>query len=258
MPDKPTEQEAAEAPANGWDLRHRIRTLRKKKLVHDWIEPLSIAVLIALIFRHFLFEPYKIPSGSMRPTLMDEPHYDRILVKKFAYGIRLPFGTKYYFPNDGPQRWDVVVFRSPKEPKTLVKRVVGLPGELVQIKDGAVHINGKRLDGPPSLPGNYYYSGPEMGQMAAQGKRRQLSHGNSLISERMLKEVAFVRIATKNNYSTYGTEPTLIPDGHIFVLGDNSANSKDGRQWGFAPIGTVKGKAILIWYPISRWQMLGP
>jgi len=252
-------EEVLEAPTNGWGhLRQRIRKIRKTKAVRDYVEPLLIAVLIALTFRHFLFEPYKIPSGSMRPTLMDEPRHDKILVKKFAYGVRLPFGEKYYFYNGGPQRWDIIVFPSPEESKTLVKRVVALSGETFQIKDNAVYINGEKTEGPPNLPGNRYYNGSDMGRLVAEGRRRELLKNNSLLSERMQEEIHLVGFMTAKAYSKYGTEPTVVPEGHVFVLGDNNANSKDGRQWGFVPIGTIKGKAVLIWWPFGRRQMLEP
>jgi signal peptidase I len=190
----------------------------------QWTRSFAVALGIALTIRWAVAEPYKIPSSSMEPTLHGDNRIgrgDRVFVNKWVYGVRYPFLNKRIWNGTKPQRWDIVVFQTP-EPnavhKTLVKRIVGLPGERVQIRNGRVYINDQPLALPPSMPADLYYT----------------------------------------NHGTYGVRPeteySLVPPGHYLVLGDNSANSRDGRYFGWLPEENIVGRVACIWWPPSRWR----
>ena len=185
-------------------------------------------ILIVLVIRSFLFEPFRIPSDSMMPTLLDG---DFIFVNKFTYGLRLPVLNTEIVAMGTPQRGDVVVFRLPSDPSTnYIKRLVGLPGDHVVVRDKRVYINDKlqdvRLDG---------YSEPYGSTPAAQVGIEQLGavqHRTLYIADR--PSVDFNEV---------------VPDGHYFFMGDNRDNSRDSRfpEVGFVPAGNIVGKAVRIW-----------
>jgi len=183
----------------------------------DWIKSIAIAVCIALFIRYFFFEPFKIPSGSMKDTLLI---HDKILVNKFTYGFRIPFTGKRFLKMRDIRRGDIVVFKAPelasKERKNFVKRVVALPGERVKINDSHIYINGEQVTSPPEVADRPYTKVGEFGT------------------------VSEVR----------------VPDGQIYVLGDNSGSSRDSRFWGYVPVEDVKGPAVAIWWPPWRIQRL--
>lgn len=209
----------------------------------EWLKSIGIAVGLALLIRWPIGEPFRIPSGSMEPTLHGNPkilHGDRVWVNKFVYGVRFPFNrtripfTKIYikyadrrvFRWKEPQRWDIVVFKSVEDGakhNTLIKRVVGLPGERVHIAHGKVYINGRPLELPDNMP-DIHYTSPQ----------------------------------TPFGGMTYGIleddEHALVPEGHYLLLGDNSARSRDGRVWGWAPNEHILGRAACTWWPPSRWR----
>ena len=167
----------------------------------NWVKPLFVAAVLAIGIRTFLFGPYKIPTGSMRPVLMEG---DRIFVDKISY--------RFY----GPQRGDIVVFKYPLDPKKdFVKRLVAFGGEDVEVRDGNVYIDAKKLEAPDLFQSRYYYN------------RNDWNYG---------KEGAHYR----------------IPDGTLFVLGDNSAHSSDSRNWGFVPRKDIIGRAVVVWWPLKR------
>ena len=143
---------------------------------------------------------------------------DRIFVSKFIYGARVPFTDIRLPALRQPQRGDIIVFVSPEEPKKdFVKRLIALEGETVEIKSGNILINGKGIDGPDSVKSNYYYNRGDFG-----------------------KEGAAV----------------TVPNGFYFALGDNSANSRDSRYWGFVPKKSLIGKAVLLYWPIQRIRVI--
>ncbi len=169
----------------------------------EWGEPFVIAAILALLIRTFLMGPYKIPSGSMIPTLLIG---DRIFVDKVSYRFRTP------------QRGDIIVFKSPEEPKKdFVKRLIGFEGDKIEIRSGKVYINDKILDVEPFS--KIYYYNTDHDDKAKYGKTDQL---------------------------------ISVPEDHFFVLGDNSNNSSDSRFWGFVPEKNLVGKAFLIWWPPKR------
>jgi len=166
--------------------------------------------------RTFVVELYKIPSGSMMPTLLPR---DRIFVNKFIYGPRIPFIGSRLPGLRQPKRGDVIVFIYPEEPKkNFIKRLIGLPGETVEIRNGNIYINGG-VDKEPLLYNRYYYNRTE---------------------------------------SDFGKEGQIIevPKDSYYVLGDNSGSSRDSRYWGFVPKRNVLGKAIFIIWPLNRMRVI--
>lgn len=206
----------------------------------EWVKSLAIAIALALAIRWIVAEPFRIPSGSMEPTLHGDPrmfHGDRVFVNKFAYGtrfplngiripftsIRLQYANTRIWRNQEPKRWDIVVFKAVESGAvhtTLVKRVVGLPGERIHIADGKVYVNGKALELPPDMPRVEYTS------------------------------------TSWPNYYGIGTddEHAVVPADCYLLLGDNSAQSRDGRYFGWVSNERILGRVSCIWWPIPRWR----
>jgi signal peptidase I len=180
-----------------------------KKFIKEYIEPIVIAILIALFIRAFIIQAFKIPSESMKPTLLVGDH---LLVNKFIYGIRIPYSDKIFGKNKKffewkkPQRGDVIVFIFPKDrSKDFIKRVIGTEGEKVEIVRNKIYINDKLIDDP---------------------------WGHFTMPRSSIEE--------------YG--PKKVPEGFLFVMGDNRDNSQDSRFWGFVNINAVKGKALIVYF----------
>jgi len=192
--------------------------------VWDWVKTIVLALLLALFIRTFFVQAFKIPSGSMIPTLLIGDH---ILVNKFIYGVRNPITRELWIKGKTPQRRDVIVFIFPENRKLdFIKRVIGLPGEIVEIRNKVVYINGVPLKEP------------------------YVQHTDPRILPR--------EVSPRDNFG-----PVKVPPGHLFVLGDNRDQSHDSRFWGFVPIRDVKGKAFIIyfsWDPRTyhiRWRRIG-
>jgi len=195
-----------------------------KSIVREYAEAFAIALFLALFIRTFVVQAFKIPSGSMLPTLQVGDH---ILVNKFIYGIDVPLVGGHLLPWRAPQRGDVVVFVYPVDPsKDFIKRVVAVGGDVLQIRNKHVYINGGLWNDPHA----YFSDGPQSGQ------------GNS----------------PRDNYG-----PVTVPPGHLFVMGDNRDRSYDSRFWGFVDLDEVKGQAFLIYWSWDgedrwvRWDRLG-
>ncbi|MDD4954324.1 MAG: signal peptidase I, partial [Candidatus Omnitrophica bacterium] len=183
---------------------------RTKTIIHEWAESIIVAFLLAMVIRAFVIQAFKIPTGSMRPTLMEG---DLILVNKFIYGAKVPFTPLKLPALSGPRRGDVIVFIYPEDrKKDFIKRLVGLPGDNIEIKNGTIYINDKPLL-DPEFNQRYYYN------------RGDFADGNQNI---------------------------LVPKDSFFVLGDNSASSRDSRYWGFVPRQNILGKAMVIYWPPQR------
>lgn len=193
-------------------------------------------LLIVLILRSFVAEPFRIPSGSMMPTLL---HGDFILVNKFAYGIRLPVLHTKILDTGLPQRGDVAVFRFPKDPSDdYIKRVIGLPGDQVLYKDKTLFINGQRI--------NQIKNGIYQGTGA-----NSVMNGAVVLHENI--ETVLHSILVK--YSRFNTAGEFsVPDNHYFVMGDNRDHSSDSRVWGFVPEENLVGRAFLVW---MNWDFSG-
>ncbi|MGH8501078.1 MAG: signal peptidase I [Gammaproteobacteria bacterium] len=193
-------------------------------------------LLIVLLLRGFVAEPFRIPSGSMMPTLLVG---DFILVSKFAYDIRLPVTGTKLIETGGPQRGDVVVFRYPEHPTDdYIKRVVGLPGDHVGYYNKVLYINGKRA--PQQPIGQYDAMGSGMAMNGATVAMEKLGD----VKHRILLEPG--QPGMEGEY--------IVPPDQYFVMGDNRDNSNDSRFWGFVPDENLVGKAFLIWL---NWDMQG-
>ncbi len=197
---------------------------KQKSIVREYVEAIVIALLLALFIRTFIIQAFKIPSGSMIPTLLIGDH---ILVNKFIYGIKNPFTGSTLVPIKKPGRNDVVVFKYPKNPKQdYIKRVIAIEGDEVKIVDKKVFVNGKPFE---DLHGVHLDSNilPAGGQ-------------------------------PRDNFG-----PVKIPENSLFVMGDNRDNSYDSRFWKFVDLKAVRGKAIIMYWSWNsedfsvRWKRIG-
>ncbi len=186
----------------------------KKSVLREWLEAALVALVLAGFIRTFVVQAFKIPSGSMRPTLLEG---DLILVNKFIYGAKVPF-TDLRLPKARDlKRGDVIVFIYPEDrTKDFIKRLVAFPTEIAEIKNGTIYINDKPLL-DPVFNQKFYYN---RGDLAQEGSK------------------------------------VTVPAGDYFVLGDNSASSKDSRYWGFVPGRNILGKAMIIYWPPQRIRII--
>jgi signal peptidase I len=208
----------------------------KSKLRQN-IESLLIAVALALLIRTFIVQPFKIPSGSMIPTLLIGDH---LLVNKFIYGTEIPFTDITVLPGTSDvRRGDVIVFKYPnyendpsKEGLDYIKRVVGLPGDSIDLRGRNLYINGKEI--PLKFAGNFYDE--RTGTSFDEYEENLLEDGHRVMYQ-------------KNQDSTYNGSyipVDRVPEGHVFVMGDNRDNSQDSRFWGYVPVDNIVGKAFII------------
>jgi signal peptidase I len=203
----------------------------REPIVTEYARSFFPVLLLILVFRSFLAEPFKIPSGSMMPTLLVG---DFILVNKFAYGLRLPVLNTKILSVGEPKRGDVFVFRYPENPKEdYIKRVIGLPGDEITYRNKTLFINGKEV--PESYLGPYTGPSEPTNRMAgAQVKMEQLDG----VDHRIM-ELPQLQIGHEGTWK--------VPDGYYFAMGDNRDNSLDSRFWGFVPEANLVGKALVIW-----------
>ena len=197
------------------DLKHLVsekpaedeaKPVKTKHIVREYAESIAIAILLALVIRTFIVQAFKIPSGSMEDTLAIGDH---ILVNKFIYGSKIPFTGSRVLRLRDPRQGDVIVFEYPEDPtKDFIKRVVGTPGDTVEVKDKRVYVNGK------------LYANP---------------HEVHKESDTIPKE-----LQPRDN-----KEPVKVPAGSYFVMGDNRDRSYDSRFWGFVPMEKIKGLAFI-------------
>jgi signal peptidase I len=180
-----------------------------RRVFQEYSEAFVIAVILAIIIRAFFFQAFKIPSSSMEPTLLIGDH---ILVNKLVYGVRIPFTDERWPRIKDPARGDVIVFVFPEDrTKDFIKRVIGVPGDTVEIKNKQVIINGKEIPSP--------------------------------YATWRTREIYPTEVTPRDNM-----KPITVPAGKLFVMGDNRDHSHDSRFWGFVPIEDVKGKAFIIYY----------
>jgi signal peptidase I len=186
----------------------------KKSTAREYLESIVIAVILALFIRTFVVQAFKIPTGSMEQNLLIGDH---LLVNKFIYGPTATGVEQAVLPIDTIERGDVVVFKYPEEPeRDFIKRVIGLPGDTVEVREKRVYINGTRIEEPYV----FYLDPPRDG--------------------------SFHEVTSFDVRERYG--PVTVPPEQYFVMGDNRDNSQDSRYWGFLPRTLIKGKALIIYW----------
>ena len=216
-------------------------------------------ILVVFFLRSFLVEPFKIPSGSMIPTLQVG---DFIVVNKFIYGIRLPIVGKKLVEINSPERGDVMVFHYPENPSIdYIKRVVGVPGDNVVYRHKQVVVNGviQNLEDK----GDYNYVEPSLSFVHTKIYNENLSSGrsykvlqNPLAPNMRLDDVA--EFPYRENCAYNANEMRcIVPKGHYFMLGDNRDNSRDSRYWGFVPDEMLVGKAFMVWMNFNDFKRVG-
>ena len=220
----------------------------------DWTAGLFPVILAVFVLRSFLFEPFKIPSGSMIPALRVG---DLILVNKFHYGIRLPVFNTKLIANNEPQRGDVMVFRYPPQPSLdYIKRVVGVPGDEVSYLNKQLSINGQpvpRSQEPEFFDSDVMRYAKQFGESLGGRNYKTLNDED---------RPAFVSGTTEFAYKDncrYSVEGVVckVPDGHYFMMGDNRDNSLDSRYWGFVPEANIVGKAFFVWMNFGDLGRIG-
>lgn len=204
-------------------IKDKVRK-KKKSGLRENIEAILVAIVLALFIRTFVIQAFKIPSGSMKETLLIGDH---ILVNKFIYGIKIPFTQKTIIPIKTPKSGDIVVFEFPEDPeKDFIKRVIGVAGDVVEVHDKKVYVNHKLLNHDYGI-----YTDPYSFPASVQ---------------------------PRDNFG-----PVRVPPNSFFVMGDNRDQSYDSRFWGFVSLKAVKGKALIIywsWDKINfgvRWKRIG-
>lgn len=210
-------------------------------VVVEYSRSLFPVLLIVLLFRSFLFEPFKIPSGSMIPTLLVG---DFILVNKYAYGLKLPVLNIRFLPVGEPKRGDVVVFRYPVNPAiNFIKRMVGLPGDTITYRDKQLYINGELL----ATGDKGIFSSAEVKCSTPQSD-----------AHRVEEHLGDVQHDTLIHLGSPGRDGQWeVPSGHYFVMGDNRDRSNDSREWGFVPEENLMGRAVGIWMNFDLNQGCG-
>ncbi|WP_296508928.1 signal peptidase I [Rhodoferax sp.] len=220
----------------------------------DWTAGLFPVIIVVFLLRSFLFEPFKIPSGSMIPTLLVG---DLILVNKFTYGVRLPVINLKITEGNKPQRGDVMVFRYPPKPSLdYIKRVVGVPGDTVAYLNKRLTINGKPLD-TNALPD---FFDEDASQYFKQFEETLGEKPHRLLND--ARRPAFVAGIEKFDgmencsYTVEGVT-CKVPEGQYFMMGDNRDNSLDSRYWGFVPDKNIVGKAFFVWMNFTNLKRIG-
>ena len=222
----------------------------------DWTAGLFPVILAVFLLRSFLFEPFKIPSGSMIPTLLVG---DLILVNKFHYGVRLPVINKKIVANHDPQRGDVMVFRYPKDTSIdYIKRVVGVPGDEVAWRNQQLYLNGEVV-ATEALPPPGFYEEDSMRYFPEyKEKLGPVEHHILVDRQRQLFLPQNETFPFRDNcrYSAEGVT-CKVPPGHYFMMGDNRDNSQDSRFWGFVPDENIVGKAFFVWMNFGNLKRIG-
>lgn len=220
---------------------------RKQWIIENVIS-LGLALLIVFMIRSSVIEAFKIPSGSMIPTLLVGDH---IFVNKFAYGIKIPFSDLvtdhpiYLYKRDDPKRGDIIVFMYPKDESFYyIKRVIGVPGDTIELRNKILYVNQKMV--PRDL-----VTGDPADKIFKTVDDPKYGPSNLDLFTEHLDSVDHTIMLDKTNLMTETFGPITVPPESLFVMGDNRDYSNDSRFWGFVPMKNVKGKAVVIW--LSIW-----
>ena len=219
----------------------RARDTLRESIPVEYARSFFPVLFVILLFRSFVAEPFKIPSGSMMPTLLVG---DFILVNKFSYGLRLPVLNKRILATGEPKRGDVFVFRYPKNPKEdYIKRVVGLPGDTIEYRNKTLFVNGQQIAETDlgAYPGP---AEPDRPMDGAQLKQEDLAG----VQHKIL-EMPSVWVGHEGSWT--------VPQGQYFAMGDNRDNSADSRFWGFVPEENLVGRAFVIWMNFGNLTRIG-
>jgi signal peptidase I len=237
-------------------LRRRRTSDAPEPVLVDMARAFFPVIVVVFLIRSFWVEPFKIPSGSMKPTLLVG---DFILVNKYVYGIRLPVLNKKVIDIRPLARGDVVVFRYPADPSVdYIKRVVGLPGDKIAYRGKRITLNGEAVP----VQGSGYYTDAELNFLRLPTFTERLgerSHQMMIVPAQPPVDLAQVRqFAHRGNceYNDDGFSCT-VPAGHYFMMGDNRDQSSDSRYWGFVPDDHVKGRAFLVWMNFNDFKRIG-
>ena len=219
-------------------LKARRGPEKKEGKIVEYAKSFFPVLLAVFIIRSFIVEPFKIPSGSMMPTLISG---DFIAVNKYSYGLRLPVFNKTLIKIGSPKRGDVIVFHYPKDPNIdYIKRLIGLPGDEVRYENKQLFIDGKAIE--QEFNSDYIYPLSSAGLMTAKEYNESLSTEEHAI---LIHEIP------DKNYKFN------VPPGHYLAMGDNRDNSSDSRVWGFVPDKYLVGKAFIIWLNFSELSRIG-
>jgi len=210
----------------------------KDPILVEYSKSFFPVILLVFFIRSFIAEPFKIPSGSMMPTLLAG---DFILVSKFSYGIRVPILNYTMIEVDKPKHGDVFVFHYPPKPSIdYIKRVVGLPGDVIEYKSKILYINDKKIE--QIFVDKYPYVMNEIHQVEAKEFQEVLGHANHSI---------LIHDLPGDNFKFE------VPKGHYLAFGDNRDNSADSRVWGFVPEHNLVGRAFFIWFNFGEFKRIG-
>lgn len=246
-----------------WLLDSKVLAAKRPQTMAEpwWVEyskSFFPVILIVFCIRSFLVEPFKIPSGSMIPTLQVG---DFILVNKFTYGIRLPIVNQKLVQMNDPQRGDVMVFHYPENPSVdYIKRVVAIPGDVVEYRNKRLLING--VEQTQVAAGDYNYV--ETGLNFVHSEKKLESLGARSHEILITPDVPTIHLSAVNEFEghencTYGDDMVRckVPETSYFMMGDNRDNSRDSRYWGFVPDRMIVGKAFFIWMNFSDLKRVG-
>ncbi len=220
----------------------------RKSAFREYAESIGGAILVAAMLRAFVVEAFKIPSGSMIPTMQVGDH---IFVNKFIYGLRIPFTAIRFFEYRKPHRGEVIVFIYPVDPdKDFIKRIVAVEGDTVEVRDNQVIVNGEPVDRHP-VPGLCRYDDYDDSRDVWTTNKPCALYEENVPGERYTPNAA--PHAPAHDFPEEDGKPYVVPKDSVFVMGDNRNNSHDSRFWGPVPLANIKGKALVIW-----WSQGGP
>ncbi len=229
----------------------------RKSTLREYAESIGVAVAVALLLRAFVVEAFQIPSGSMIPTLEVGDH---IFVSKFAYGLSVPFTNSKFLQYAQPERGDVIVFKFPNDPSIdYIKRVVGLPGDVIEMRQEELYVNGRPVP-RQRVPKVYHCSdGPPHADVTGP-TARALAFADNDDCELWVETLGKIEHQTVLEPRRGGRDfaRTVIPAGRVFVMGDNRDNSSDSRVWGTVDLDLIKGKALVVWWSRGTSEGMSP